>query len=332
MRFLVTGGAGFIGSHLAERLISEGHSVSVIDNLSTGSLDNIENLLAHPNFKFAKGDILNIELLESLFKGTDVVVHLAAAVGVRLILDKPIETIITNVHGTENILKLTDEYGKRVLLASTSEVYGKRMDGDISLSMLKENDDWMLGPTTVRRWAYACSKALDEFLGLAYYYEKGLPVIIVRIFNTIGPRQMGRYGMVVPNLVKQALQGEPLTVFGDGEQTRCFTYVQDTLNAMMGLMENLQAVGQVFNVGSEEEVSINELARRIIRLLKSESSIIHIPYLETYGPGFEDMQRRTPDICKINALTGYQPQTSLDDAIMSIADYFRKREETNEGV
>ncbi len=323
MRYLITGGAGFIGSHLADHLIEQGHHVHIIDNLSTGRLENIQHLFHHNRFESTIADILDYHTLEQHISRCDQVFHLAAAVGVRLIMEQPVETIVTNVQGTENILKLASYYGKKVLLASTSEVYGKLMETSADIESLSETDDWTLGPTTKRRWAYACSKAIDEFLALAYFEEKQLPVVIARFFNTVGPRQTGRYGMVIPNFVQSALANEPISVFGDGEQSRCFTYVGDAIRAITELMEHDGAEGQVFNIGSNQEITINELAERVRTLAKSESSIQHIPYEKTYGPGFEDMRRRTPNISKIQQAIGYKPSYDVDAILRDVIAYFR---------
>ena len=257
--------------------------------------------------------------------------HLAAAVGVKLIMEQPVETIVTNVQGTENVLKLANYHDTKALIASTSEVYGKSMDKDADLDELNEDSDWTLGPTTKRRWAYACSKAMDEFLARAYYDEKGLPVVVARFFNTVGPRQMGQYGMVIPNFVQQALKDEPIRVFGDGEQTRCFTFVGDAVRAIVDLLDAPNAEGEIVNIGSNEEVSINQLAERVRQLSGSASEITHIPYEEVYGPGFEDMRRRTPDISKLQRVTGYTPSYSTDDILEAVIHYFRhgQRAETN---
>jgi UDP-glucose 4-epimerase len=318
MRALITGGAGFIGSHLAEALLAGGHEVAVLDDLSTGSFDNIAHLKGRPGFKYTIDTVMNEPLLAELVDQSDVVYHLAAAVGVRLIVEAPVRTIETNVHGTEVVLKAAAKKQRVVVVASTSEVYGKsdavpfREDGDIAL-----------GPTLKHRWAYACSKAIDEFLALAYWKEKRLPVIIVRFFNTVGPRQTGRYGMVVPNFVRQALAGEPITVFGDGAQTRCFTYVGDVVGALTAIVGRKEAHGGVYNVGSAEEVSILNLAERVKAMTKSGSPIVTIPYEQAYESGFEDMPRRVPDLSKIRALLGYEPRVSLDEILRLVIDHHR---------
>lgn len=319
MRFLVTGGAGFIGSHAADVLLGRGDEVVAFDNLSTGRLENIRHLADRPGFRFELGDVLDEDRLEPLVRACDVVLHLAAAVGVRLIMENPVRTIVTNVQGTENVLLLANRHRKKVFVASTSEVYGKLMD-DASVERLREDSDWRLGPTSKRRWAYACSKAMDEFLALAYFDEKRLPVVVARFFNTVGPRQTGRYGMVIPNLVRAALMRRPLRVHGDGTQTRCFTHVHDAVRAMLALVAEPSAEGQVFNIGSDEEISINDLARRIIARTGSDSTIEHVPYEQVFGAGFEDMRRRTPDLSKIHAAVGYRPSLGIEDILRAIID------------
>jgi UDP-glucose 4-epimerase len=318
MRALITGGAGFIGSHLADALIGAGHEVFVLDDLSTGSIANIEHLKGHPRFHYAIESVTNEPLLAECIDRSDVVFHLAAAVGVKLIVEAPVRTIETNVHGTEVVLKHANKKKKLVVLASTSEVYGKSNDVPF-----REDSDLVLGPTPKHRWAYACSKAIDEFLALAYWKEKRLPVIIVRFFNTVGPRQTGHYGMVIPNLVKQALEGRPMTVFGTGEQSRCFTDVTDAIWAVQALVGEPRAVGQVFNIGTDEEVTILTLARRIKELTASRSEIVMIPYDQAYEAGFEDMQRRVPDITKIRECVGYEPRVPLGQILTKVIDYFR---------
>lgn len=323
MRYLITGGAGFIGSHLADNLINEGHEVCIIDNLSTGNLANVEHLIDHDRFQHVIGNVLDYHTLERLVQQCDEIFHLAAAVGVKLIMDEPVETIVTNVQGTENILKLAKYHDKKVLIASTSEVYGKLMESDTSVTALREDGDWRLGPTYKRRWAYACSKAMDEFLALAYHDEYKLPVVIARFFNTVGPRQMGRYGMVIPTFVKQALSGEPILVYGDGEQTRCFTHVSDAVRAIVGLMRTDAALGQVFNVGGGVEISMNELAEKIRKAAESSSEIRHISYEAVFGKGYEDMRRRTPDITKINSVIGFSPELDVDDIVEAVIEYYQ---------
>jgi UDP-glucose 4-epimerase len=318
MRALITGGAGFVGSHLAEALLDRGHEVLVIDNLSTGSIENIEHLKARPLFHYVIDSILNEPVLAELVDRADVVFHLAAAVGVRLIVDSPVNTIETNVHGTEMVLKLANKKHKKVLLTSTSEVYGKA-----NSVPFREDGDLVMGPTTKGRWSYACSKAIDEFLALAYHKEKHLPVVVARLFNTVGPRQTGRYGMVIPNFVKQALLGHPITVYGDGTQTRCFTFINDAVGQLIALSQEPSAVGEVFNVGNDrEEVTILELARRVKARAGSASEIVLVPYDEAYEEGFEDMQRRVPDLSKLRALTGYEPGVQLDEVLDRVIAYF----------
>jgi UDP-glucose 4-epimerase len=316
MKALVTGGAGFIGSHLAEALIERGDEVYVLDDLSTGSIENIERLKGARGFHYTIDTVMNEPSTAELVDRVDVVVHLAAAVGVRLIVESPVHTIETNVHGTETVLKLANKKKKRVLLASTSEVYGKSADVPF-----REDSDLVMGPTTKGRWSYACSKAIDEFLALAYYKERKLPVTVVRFFNTVGPRQTGRYGMVIPNFVRQALAGSPITVFGDGSQSRCFTDVSDVVRALLGLMDHEGAIGEVFNVGSQQEISILDLARKVKAKTKSASEIVLVPYEKAYEEGFEDMQRRIPDIGKIGKLIGYAPKVSLDRILERVIDH-----------
>lgn len=323
MRYLITGGAGFIGSHLAERLIADGHSVHAIDDLSTGTKDNVKHLIGTENFKLTIGNILDRDLLERCIINCDQIFHLAAKVGVKVILDQPVETIITNVKGTEGILEFADKHNKKVLVASTSEVYGKSMETNSAISRLNEKDDWTLGTTEKKRWAYAASKAIDEFLAFAYASERKLPVVIARYFNTVGPRQTGRYGMVVPNFVQSALAGEPIKVFGDGEQTRCFTHVGDAVRATVELMNTPEAEGGLFNIGNGEEISMNALAERVRELAGSSSPIDHVSYDEAYGPGYEDMRRRTPDITKLSATIGYTPRFSTDDIIRDVIAYYK---------
>ena len=315
MRVLITGGAGFVGSHLAETLLERGDEVFVIDDLSTGSIDNIAHLKTHPKFHYTIDTITNEPVLAELIDRCDTVVHLAAAVGVKLIVEAPVRTIETNVHGTEVVLKLANKKKKLVLIASTSEVYGK------SASVpFREDADLVLGPTSKHRWAYACSKMIDEFLALAYWKERKLPVIVVRLFNTVGPRQTGQYGMVVPNFVRQALAGEPITVFGDGAQSRSFTYVGDVVRAMVALINEPKAVGHVFNIGNGAEISIGDLAAKIKNMTASRSPIVTIPYDQAYEAGFEDMPRRVPDISKIRALVGYEPTVHLDDILTRVIE------------
>ena len=318
MKALITGGAGFLGSHLAEALIARGDTVYVLDNLSTGSIENIEHLKSDRRFHYAIDSVTNEPVAAELIDRVDVVFHLAAAVGVRLIVESPVNTIETNVHGTEMVLKLANKKKKKVLVASTSEVYGKSEDVPFH-----EEADLVMGPTSKGRWSYACSKAIDEFLALAYHKEKHLPVVIARLFNTVGPRQTGRYGMVVPNFVKQALLGHPITVYGDGEQSRCFTYVTDVVGALMKLADHEGAVGQVFNIGNDrEEVPIRALAQRVKERTKSASEVVLVPYDKAYESGFEDMPRRVPDLGKIRALVGYEPKVHLDEILDRVIAYF----------
>jgi UDP-glucose 4-epimerase len=319
MRVLITGGAGFVGSHLAEALLARGDEVFVIDNLSTGSIDNIAHLKRTPKFHYTIDSITNEPVLAELIDRSDAVVHLAAAVGVKLIVEAPVHTIETNVHGTEVVLKHANKKKKLVLLASTSEVYGKSADVPFS-----EDADLVLGPTVKHRWAYACSKLIDEFLALAYWKERKLPVIIVRLFNTVGPRQTGQYGMVIPNFVRQALAGHPITVFGDGTQSRSFTYVGDVVRAMVALIAEPRAVGQVFNIGNGAEISIGELAALVKRMTASSSEIVHVPYDQAYEAGFEDMPRRVPDISRIRRLVGYEPTVGLEETLARVIEHFRQ--------
>lgn len=319
-RFLITGGAGFIGSHLAEALLEQGHVVAVVDDLSTGRLENIAHLLPHERFHFARASITDAIVMDRLASQSDVIVHLAAAVGVKLIVEHPVHTIETNIMGTEAVLKSALRYGCRTLIASTSEVYGKG-----SKVPFAEEDDVLLGPTSRSRWAYAASKMVDEFLGLAYQREFGLPVVIMRFFNTVGPRQTGRYGMVIPRFVRQALRGEPITVYGDGEQSRCFCDVSDVVQAVIGLAFHPDAPGRVYNIGSTEETTINALAQRVRALAESQSPIVHIPYEQAYAEGFEDMQRRVPDITRIHTLLGWSPKLGLDDILRRVIAYERER-------
>ncbi|MEW5983835.1 MAG: GDP-mannose 4,6-dehydratase [Acidobacteriota bacterium] len=320
MHALITGGAGFIGSHLADALIEAGHHVSIIDNLSTGSFANIAHLKGHERFSYVIDSIDNEPLMAELIDQADMVYHLAAAVGVRLIVESPVRTIETNVRGTEVVLRHATKKGKTVLIASTSEVYGKSPDVPY-----REGGDLVLGPSVKHRWAYACSKAIDEFLALAYWKEKQLPVIIVRLFNTVGPRQTGRYGMVVPTFVRQALAGEPITVFGDGSQTRCFTYVGDVVGALVVLASEPRAIGTVLNVGSTQEISIRGLAERVKAITGSPSRIEVVPYDEAYEAGFEDMRRRVPDISRVRSLIGYEPRVSLDEILRRMVADLRSR-------
>ena len=313
MRALVTGGAGFIGSHLTEALLAQGHQVTVIDDLSTGRFENIAHLCPDPHFGFAIETITNETVMDRLASECDVIFHLAAAVGVKLIVERPVHTIETNILGTEMVLRLANRYRRKVLIASTSEVYGKGVRVPFS-----EEDDRVIGPTSKSRWAYATSKAVDEFLGLAYHREKEVPVVVLRFFNTVGPRQTGRYGMVIPRFVNWALAGEPIQVYGTGAQSRCFCNVADTVRAITGLMEAPAAVGEIFNIGTDEEVTIDELARRVKTMTLSSSEIVHVPYDDAYAPGFEDMDRRVPDIDKINRTIGWKPTLTLDQTLEGI--------------
>ena len=307
---LITGGAGFIGSHLAERLLEDGNKVIVIDNLSTGSLINIENFKNHPDFEFVEGDIRNIKLMEPLVQKCDVIYHLAAAVGVRLIAEDPVHTIETNIGGTELILEVANKFKKRILIASSSEVYGKSENVPFC-----EEDDIVLGSTSLSRWSYACSKAIDEFLGLAFYQQYGLGVVIGRFFNTIGPRQTGQYGMVVPRFIQKALNNEPLQIYGTGKQTRCFSYVGDLIEAIISLVNCENAMGKVYNIGSNEEIAIEELADKIITMTKSKSQKQYVSYEQAYGRPIEDMMRRLPSLDRIQKTIGWEPKTSLDEIL-----------------
>jgi UDP-glucose 4-epimerase len=313
MNVLITGGAGFIGSHFAERCIQNDWPVSIIDDLSTGSIANIQHLKANPGFSYQISSIFDKELVADAVDEADLVVHLAAAVGVRLILENPVRTIETNVHGTEVVLAAAKEQRKRVILASTSEVYGKSQNIPFS-----EDGDVVLGSTTIGRWSYACSKALDEFLGLAYWREHEVPVTIVRFFNTAGPRQTGRYGMVLPTFVSQALASQPITVFGTGNQKRCFGYVDDVVEALARLAISDRVFGEIINVGNDSEISVNELANLVKQITGSDSEVVHIPYEKGYGPGFEDMFRRVPSLEKLQRLTGYRPATSIETIVRSV--------------
>ncbi len=320
MRFLITGGAGFIGSHLAERLLDRGDRVVLLDNLSTGSMDNIRHLKASDRMEYHLDNIENHQLVAELVDDADVVVHLAAAVGVKLIVESPVRTIETNVNGTQRILEAACKKRKLVLTASTSEVYGKNTNVPFH-----EDADLVLGPTTKGRWSYAASKALDEFLALSYWKEKKLPVIVVRLFNTVGPRQTGRYGMVLPNFVKSALDNSPISVYGDGKQSRCFCDVRDTVEALVRLIDTERSVGEVVNVGNTEEISIEGLAQLVKQRTASSSAIEFVPYDQAYEPGFEDMMRRVPCVDKLQALTGFRPQTPLTEIIDRVAAFFQQR-------
>lgn len=322
MRVLITGGAGFIGSHLSDLYISRGDEVFCIDDLSTGSFENIAHLKGNPKFRYTIDSVHNVPVMAELIDQCDVVFHLAAAVGVKLIVESPVRTIETNVRGTEVVLAQANKKKKKVLVASTSEVYG--LSSEVPF---REDGNLVMGATTKGRWSYACSKAIDEFLALAYWREKKLPTVVVRLFNTVGPRQTGQYGMVIPTFVKQALSGRPLTVYGDGSQTRCFGYVGDVVGALVALMDTEESVGEVFNIGSSEEVSIMELAERVKELTGSKSEIVTVPYDEAYEEGFEDMPRRVPDTSKVSALTGFKPTVKLDEILQSVIEYYSGRQE-----
>ena len=316
MKFLLTGGAGFIGSHLVELLLARGDRVRIIDDLSTGGIENIQHLKKHKGFKYVLDTVMNRSVMAELVDGADIVLHLAAAVGVRLIVESPVRTIETNIKGTEMVLELAAKKKKPVVIFSTSEVYGKSNG-----AKFMETGDLILGPTFKGRWSYAASKIIDEFLALAYFKEKNLPVIVIRLFNTVGPRQSGRYGMVIPRFVQQALAGEPITVFGDGKQTRTFTHVKDAVWAILKLVEHPKAIGDIFNIGGKEEVSIENLAHLVKEVLQSPAPIEYIPYERAYEEGFEDMRKRVPDISKIQNLIGYEPKFTLKDVILDVAEY-----------
>ena len=320
MKALITGGSGFIGSHLADRLLSLGHEVLVLDDLSTGSIDNITHLKSQPGFSYVIDTVTNEPLIAEMIDRCDVIYHLAAAVGVKLIVEQPVHTIETNVHGTEVVLKHANKKKKLVFIASTSEVYGKSADVPF-----REEADLVLGATIKHRWAYACSKMIDEFLALAYWKERKLPVVVVRLFNTVGPRQTGQYGMVLPTFVRQALAGQPITVFGDGNQTRSFTYVGDVVEALVTLAGEPKAIGGVYNIGNTDEVSIRDLADRVKAATGSSSEIQYIPYDQAYEAGFEDMPRRVPDIGKLAKLIGYKPKVGLDEIIQRVVQHFREQ-------
>ncbi len=321
MRYLITGGAGFIGSHLAERLLDRGDHVVLLDNLSTGSMENIRHLKSKERMEYHLDAIENRRLVAELVDEADIVVHLAAAVGVRLIVESPVRTIETNVNGTQIILEAAEKKRKLVLAASTSEVYGKSTQVPF-----REEADLVLGPTTKGRWSYAASKALDEFLALAYWRERKVPVIVVRLFNTVGPRQTGRYGMVLPNFVKQALDNAPITVYGSGTQSRCFCDVRDTVESLIRLMDTERSVGEVVNIGNTEEISIAELAESVKARTGSASKITYVPYDQAYEPGFEDMMRRVPCVDKLQLLTGFRPQTKLAEIIDRVSSYLREKD------
>jgi len=320
MKALITGGAGFIGSHLAQLLLLRGHEVIVIDDLSTGSRDNLDQSFPHPKFRFVYDNVRNSEIMHILIEQADVIYHLAAAVGVQLIVDRPVHTIETNIHGSEVVLEIANKFHKKVLLASTSEVYGKS-----EAVPFGEDDDTVLGSTRFSRWSYACSKAIDEFLGLAYHQQYGLPVVVVRIFNTVGPRQTGRYGMVIPRFVESALKNEPLYIYGTGRQSRCFAYVGDVIEGMIALMDSPQAPGRVYNIGSTEEITIEQLADKIIALTAAKSKKEFLSYQQAYGKPFDDMMRRVPSLERIGQMVGYQSKTSLDQTLRLIIDDFKQR-------
>jgi UDP-glucose 4-epimerase len=318
MKYLVTGGSGFVGSHLCERLLADGHQVLVLDNLSTGRYGNIAQLEGRPGFELRVGSVNDYQLVEECVRESEAVFHLASAVGVRLIVDQPVLTIESIVNGTDNVLRACSRYRRRTLITSTSEVYGKSEQ-----LPFREDGDSLIGATTTRRWAYACAKALDEFLGLAHWHETRLPVVIVRLFNTVGPRQTGQYGMVIPRFVRQALTGQPISVYGDGTQARCFGHVKDVIEGIAGLMGHADAPGKVFNIGNDEETSIMDLAKRVIALTGSKSEIEIIPFSQAYPAGFEDMHRRIPDLTKIKTLLGYEPKRNLDMILKDVIEEFK---------
>ena len=315
MKTLITGGAGFIGSHLAEKLLAAGHDVIAIDDLSTGSLNNINHLLNNPKFDFIYDNVRNAEMMHVLVEKCDAIYHLAAAVGVQLIVDDPVHTIETNIHGTEVVLNIANKFRKKILLASTSEVYGKS-----EKVPFQEDDDTVMGSTKYSRWSYACSKAIDEFLGMAYYEQYGLPVIVARFFNTVGPRQTGRYGMVIPRFVERALKNEPIIIYGTGKQSRCFGYVGDVVDAAVALMNCPDAPGRVYNVGSTEEISMEDLAKKIVQMTGSKSELQYISYEEAYGKPFDDMMRRTPCLNRLEKTIGFSPRTSLEVILSKVIE------------
>jgi len=321
VKALITGGAGFIGSHLAERLLKDGQEVVVIDNLSTGSLKNIAGFKGQPKFDFIEGDVLDVSLTESLVERSEVIFHLAAAVGVKLIAERPVHTIETNISGTEVVLEAANKFSREILIASSSEVYGKN-----EAVPFREDDDIVLGSTSFSRWSYACSKAIDEFLGLAFYQQYGLGVIIGRFFNTIGPRQTGQYGMVVPRFVQRALKNEPVSIYGTGQQSRCFCYVDDVVEAVIGLMNCRQARGKIYNIGSSEEITIESLADKIIEMTGSKSKKEFVPYEKAYGRPIEDMMRRVPNLERIKDTTGWEPKASLTETLRVIIESFKQAE------
>ena len=319
MKILITGGAGFIGSHLAERLLKDGHTVEIIDNLSTGRLENIETFKDHPKFHYTIGSILNRELLEKLIHGVDQIYHLAAAVGVKYIIENPLLSLKTNIVGTDNVLELANKYKAKVLITSTSEIYGKSEKIPFA-----EQDDRLLGSTHISRWGYSCSKAIDEFMALAFFREKRLPMVIVRCFNTVGPRQTGQYGMVLPKFIKASLLDQPLVVYGTGKQTRCFADVSDVVDAFCLLMNTPNCEGEIFNVGTTESISIEDLAEKVRTMCNSKSKIELMKYEDAFEEGFEDMMNRMPDLSKIHEYIGYEPQLKLDDIIRRMIDYYEK--------
>jgi UDP-glucose 4-epimerase len=319
MRYLITGGAGFIGSHLAEELLRRGHEVFVVDDLSTGSINNIRHLKTHDRFHYVVDTCSNVQLMAELVDGCDVIYHLAAAVGVKLIVESPVRTIETNIRLTEIILNLANKKKRPIFVASTSEVYGKSMDFPF-----KEDGDIVMGATHKGRWSYACSKAIDEFLAIAYWKEKKLPTVVARLFNTVGPRQTGQYGMVVPTFVKQAMANKPITVYGDGKQSRCFTHVSDVVRALIGLMETESTYGQVFNIGNNVEITIGDLAKQVRELCQSKSEIVYIPYEKAYEQGFEDMARRVPDVSKIQGAIGWKPSIPLTQILTDVIEFQRR--------
>jgi UDP-glucose 4-epimerase len=321
-KVLITGGAGFIGSHLAETLLEKDYEVRIIDDLSTGSLGNIKHLEKHPKFSFTIESILDEQTLTTVAQGVDHIYHLAAAVGVRLIVEEPLRTLQTNIQGTEGVLKVANANRAKILIASTSEIYGKNLNAPFS-----EEDDRILGSTTKTRWSYSTSKAVDEILALAYHRSRHLPMVVVRLFNTCGPRQTGQYGMVIPRFVQQALKNENITIYGDGKQTRCFCFVGDTVRALTSLMESKEAEGRIFNVGSDREISIEDLAKKIIQMTRSRSELQYIPYHVAYEEGFEDMLRRVPNIDRIKETVGFEPRFSLEEILQKVIDFFQ-----NEGL
>ncbi len=315
---LVTGGAGFIGSHLSEALLERGHQVTTLDDFSTGSHNNIADLDSNSNFNIVRGSVMDLDLVGELVSKCEIIYHMAAAVGVSYVINNPLASLRTNTKGTENIFVSANWHKRKVVLASTSEIYGKN-----EKESLKEDDDRILGSTFISRWGYSCSKAFDEFLALAYWREEELPVVILRFFNTCGPRQTGQYGMVIPRFVKAALAGEPLRVFGDGKQVRCFSYIDDVMDGILALAEHPGAEGEVFNLGSTEATTIEDLARKVIDLTGSASSVEHVPYEQAYAKGFEDLRRRVPDISKAERLVGFRPKTSLEEILCRVIEHFR---------